>query len=176
MRNILISIKPEYVAKILNGDKTTEIRKTAPKCELPCKVYIYCTKEKSYLDRLVQNHNAFYYTVRELVDFDADDYGLYYDIAGKNGEVVAEFTLKQVDEIKMPTNLSQEFMSRCCLNGSEVMSYLGGNFYKNFYAWHIDDLKIYDEPRELSEFVCRKPLKQPPMDWCYVEENSDVES
>ena len=59
MNSIMISIKPEWVAKILNGDKTIEIRKTMPKCELPCKAYIYCTKEKSYLDRLVQTTMGF---------------------------------------------------------------------------------------------------------------------
>ena len=38
MKNIIISIKPQYVEKILNGEKTIEIRKTMPKYELPCKV------------------------------------------------------------------------------------------------------------------------------------------
>ena len=49
MKNIMISIKPQYVEKILNGEKTIEIRKTMPKCELPCKVYIYCTNGKDIL-------------------------------------------------------------------------------------------------------------------------------
>ena len=43
-KKILISIQPQWVEKILNGEKTIEIRKTMPKCELPVKVYIYCTK------------------------------------------------------------------------------------------------------------------------------------
>lgn len=191
MKNVLISIKPEWVAKILNGDKTIEIRKTRPKCELPCKVYIYCTKEKSYLDRLVQNHNGFYYTVRELVDFDADEYGTYYNIAGKNGEIVAEFTLKRVDTIEIcdPDILingkqcSQPHLEQSSrLKIDKIMNYIGygddhdgwGRDWDKGYAWHIDDLKIYDESRELCEFICRKPLKRPPQSWCYVEENSDV--
>lgn len=37
MKKILISIKPKWTAKILNGEKTLEIRKTAPK-DLPCEV------------------------------------------------------------------------------------------------------------------------------------------
>ena len=40
---VLISIRPEWVRKILNGSKTVEIRKTAPKCGVPFKCYIYCT-------------------------------------------------------------------------------------------------------------------------------------
>lgn len=38
-------------------------------------------------------------------------------------------------------------------------------------------MKIYvdgEMPKSCNECVCRKPLKQPPMDWCYVEEKSDV--
>ena len=42
-KSILISIRPEWVAKILNGKKTIEIRKTMPKCDLPIDVYIYVT-------------------------------------------------------------------------------------------------------------------------------------
>lgn len=44
MKSIIISIRPKWVAKILSGEKTLEIRKTAPKCDLPIDVYIYCTK------------------------------------------------------------------------------------------------------------------------------------
>ena len=207
MKSILISIKPKWVAKILNGDKTIEIRKTMPKCELPCKVYIYCTKEKSYLDRLVQNHNGFYYTVRELVDFDANEYGTYYDIAGKNGEVVAEFTLNRISTIeicdpdilvngKIASQPNLEQSSRLTIN--DIMSYIGyGDDHDGWgnkewsvgYAWHIDNLKIYDEPKELSEFTRmisepfeswhynhREKLKRPPQSWCYVEDNGDVKN
>lgn len=196
MKQILISIQPKWVAKILNGDKTIEIRKTMPKCELPCKVYIYCTKEKSYLDRLVQNHNGFYYTVRELVDFDADEYGTYYDIAGKNEQVVAEFTLNKVVEhkknfIDFEDNECYNFKVCDVKNAGFDTDALSLCDFDNFvewygkgkplYAWHIDNLKIYDEPRELSEFrkdiechccfECRNAkLQNPPQSWCYVME------
>ena len=40
---VLISIRPEWVKKILAGEKTLELRKTKPKLETPFKVYIYCT-------------------------------------------------------------------------------------------------------------------------------------
>ena len=47
------------------------------------------------------------------------------------------------------------------------------------YGWHISDLKIYDQPKQLSEFKgLRKTkfgyapveIKRPPQSWCYVEE------
>ena len=47
-KSILMSIKPQYVAKILNGEKTIEIRKRFPKDYVGW-VYIYCTKGKEKL-------------------------------------------------------------------------------------------------------------------------------
>ncbi len=67
-----------------------------------------------------------------------------------------------------------------CLSSEEVEKYANG---KVVYGWHISDLKIYDKPRELSEFKTSKLRKQdtgfyyvgehltrPPQSWCYVEE------
>ena len=78
MRSIMISIQPKWVEKILNGEKILEIRKSMPKCELPCKVYIYNTKggEKNYHIGCINGKN--------------------YKV-GLNGKVVAEFTLNKVD-------------------------------------------------------------------------------
>lgn len=46
---IIISINPKWVAKILNGEKTIEVRKHFPK-DYKGWVYIYCTKDvKDYL-------------------------------------------------------------------------------------------------------------------------------
>ena len=41
---VLISIRPEWCEKIINGQKTIEERKTRPKMNPPFKCYIYCTK------------------------------------------------------------------------------------------------------------------------------------
>lgn len=43
MKSILLSIKPKYVELIASGEKTIEVRKTAPQ-EVPFKCYIYETK------------------------------------------------------------------------------------------------------------------------------------
>ena len=47
MKAVLISTQPKWVEKIASGQKTIEVRKTAP--EVPFKAYIYCTKQKPYL-------------------------------------------------------------------------------------------------------------------------------
>lgn len=41
---VLMSIKREWVERILSGEKTIEIRKTSPRERLPLKIYIYETK------------------------------------------------------------------------------------------------------------------------------------
>lgn len=52
MKSVLIAIRPKWVEKITSGEKTIEVRKTAPK-EVPFKAYIYCCKGN--------NGNACYY-------------------------------------------------------------------------------------------------------------------
>lgn len=165
MKKILISIKPEYVAKILNREKIIEIRKTMPKCELPCKVYIYCTKDTKRVlagTPIIKNSwkcwNRCEWNKQKKKDC---GYGKY------NGKIIAEFTLNEVETIeKNQVYNASVVRHNACLNIMQLHDYIKG---KRFHAWHIDDLKIYDEPRELSEFVCRKPLKRPPQSWCYVE-------
>ena len=46
-----------------------------------------------------------------------------------------------------------KFLKRSCLTFNEVRKYIGETFFDiPFYGWHITDLKIYDKPKELSEF------------------------
>lgn len=42
-RAVLISIRPEWVEKILDGEKALEVRKNRPNMEPPFKYFIYCT-------------------------------------------------------------------------------------------------------------------------------------
>lgn len=194
---IMISIKPKWVAKILNGQKTIEIRKTMPKCDLPIDVYIYCTKDKKgylteYLNKETNKH-LFY----------------SYDLGkpnGLNGKVVAKFTLNKVEEIELNRNHFvneqystdeldyKELLEQSCLTYKELDDYLQCEVG---YAWHISNLVIFDRPKELSEFrktntVSLKELQQfglpynekmykdmmtkgkflltkAPQSWCYVE-------
>ena len=43
MKSVLISIRPQWCEKIASGEKTIEVRKTAPK-KVPFKCYIYMTQ------------------------------------------------------------------------------------------------------------------------------------
>ena len=148
----MISIQPQWVSKILNKEKLVEIRKTMPKCELPCKVYIYCTKQKRKNEFITKSEMFGWIMGRETTFYNR---AKEYDA---NGKVVAEFTLNKVDTLErdlndwLPKNrydISNDLLKNINLNQEQLWNYGQG---KILYAWHIDDLKIYDKPKELSEF------------------------
>lgn len=175
----MISIQPQWVEKILNGEKTIEIRKTMPKCELPCKVYVYCTQAKNVKENIWKVIDP----LNQIKPFYSLDYfGSHKNIA-LNGKVVAEFTLNNIETIeKHQVYNASVVRHNACLNIMQLHDYIKG---KRFHAWHIDNLKIYNTPKELSEFthnvpdytngvlmysIKKEPLKRPPQSWCYVEE------
>lgn len=195
MKSIMISIKPEWVAKILNGEKILEIRKSMPKCELPCKVYIYETKGKiligEHFERSKSKENLYFGGKAKYIT--KKDY--YF---GK-GKIVAEFTLNKIDLLidcgfgihYVDTNyndLDLDYLTiNSCLTDEKIYLYLGlrknSGYYNDGYAWHIDDLKIYDKPKNLNKFstilhrmkgkesrFTSHLLQRPPQSWCYVEE------
>lgn len=146
MKSVLISIRPQWVEKIANGEKTIEVRKTAPK-EVPFKCYIYCSKDNANEIVLLKNYkNRFIFGDYRNAD------GHFYTIA--NGKVIGEFICNNVDKYTFShyeaeyrvTHVEQDAM---CLNQPELIRYGKG---ETLYGWHISDLKIYDKPKELSEF------------------------
>lgn len=73
-----------------------------------------------------------------------------------------------MSEDKQPKHTTDRFADivdceTTCMTPQDFLNYGKGDV---LYGWHISDLKIYDEPKELSEFG----LKRPPRGWCYVEE------
>lgn len=157
MKSVLISIRPQWCEKIASGKKTIEVRKSAPK-EVPFKAYIYCTKDKPYLYRVDDDNNfELTNTLRPKTD------GYVKDYNEQNGKVIGEFICDKVYLIKNQGDrfvvaneeqgVTNEIARQSCLDYDDMVGYLGN---KDGYGWHIADLKIYDKPKELSEF--RKPL------------------
>lgn len=99
-RAVLISIQSEWVDKILSREKINEVRKTIPKCKLPCKVYIYCTKPKKpyYARGCFVSSNEFLFKHKNNIWLSNIFHGLE-NADYLNGKVVAEFTLNKVDKI-----------------------------------------------------------------------------
>lgn len=155
MKAVLMSIRPEWCEKILNGEKTVEIRKSCPAHGTPFKAYIYCTLAGS--DSLFMN-------------------ALNRDVAAwnrggwpeKKGRVIGEFTCKKITGLThvgetgswKPASLyvmapgsyykpADELLKAACMSKETAEKYLKG---RDGYGWHISDLKIYDKPIELDEF------------------------
>ena len=182
MKAVMISIKPKYVALIANGQKTIEVQKTRPKINTPFKCYIYCTKG----DNLWLTQKG----VKSKTE-----------LAGylMNGKVIGEFVCDWITEINPHCDMDgcvnqyihgyPAILGDDCLSFNEMKAYLGN---KKGYDWHISDLVIYDEPKEVGEFVrpcdrfldcitckrlvrndylsCDNKIIRPPKSWCYVEE------
>ncbi len=185
MKSILISIKPEWVEKILNGEKTIEVRKTAPKCGLPVEVYIYCAKNKLHYrsGALVFNKDDCFkrsvdgtYKYGDSVELMGYSPDYPYDENNfLNGKVVAKFTLRKVEDVlhvewpylcntlmsdyRTKSLIPSKFYDAACLSPLEIVRY--GNIGKPLFAWHISDLEIFDRPRGLCEFHTNVK-KEPP--------------
>lgn len=165
---VLISVRPKWCENIASGEKTIEVRKTRPKLKTPFKCYIYCTRGN-----------------------DANR------LRGAQGKIIGEFTCDAITRVNIcgfwndSGKQLDNWLKETCLTSEELCNYLGE---KAGYGWHISNLKIYDTPRELSEFRKACPnswycescamywenngtcgneslqIKSAPQNWCYVEE------
>lgn len=173
MKAVLLSIQPKWCKLIASGEKTIEVRKTAPKLETPFKCYIYCTQG-----------NTLYRSNRdgEIRLYHRKAQQSFHHHTIMNGKVVGEFICDYTTEIKVFDNGSiqdRNFynLSHSCVPYNEMASYIGNG--KQGYGWHISNLVIYDKPKEISEFTGLRKTKfglepyqmyRAPQSWCYVEE------
>lgn len=144
MKSVLISIKPKWCELIASGEKTIEVRKKSPKIETPFKCYIYQTmmvynsvskKHDGLRPHLVPGKVIGVFVCDKIYDIEP-----HYDTPNFCNQYVCGWKAGDDDD---------------CLSFSDLNTYLGG---EHGYGWHISDLKIYDKPKELSEF------------WAYNEE------
>ena len=157
--SILQSIKPQYCELIASGKKTIEVRKTKPKCELPVKVYIYCTKDKEifYQSRYTKKFTVYkpkFYKDTEIL-LRQNGHTVF------NGKVIGEYVCDEIEECRFDYLHEPPFqnikcylisdgdLKQTCLTYEELNNYGNG---KPLYLWHISNLVIYDKPKELSEF------------------------
>lgn len=198
-KSVMLSIRPKWVEKIANGEKTIEVRKNRPKLETPFKCYIYCTKAEERLLTILKDGDENYgETYHGKPVFIKTETVSACDMWGKRQKVIGEFVCDcisplhniRTDDWKRLAgglhNIEKELVNQACLTEAQLHTYAGR---KNCFAWHISNLKIYDTPKELSEFsrpfencidkVCDEfgcascenggHIKRPPQSWCYVE-------
>lgn len=189
MKAVLISIRPKWCEKIVNGEKTIEVRKTRPKLNPPFKVYIYCTQGG---DRLWLRDAAWRESWKNApISFlcNAESCG---GMSLGNGSVIGEFVCDRIYQYSSADHLygvdiSHKDMARqSCLTRKQIEAYElknapeEGYGYFGVFGWHISGLKVYDKPRELGSFTGLRDTKfgaapydirRAPQSWCYVEEH-----
>lgn len=158
---VLISIRPEWCEKIVNGEKTIEVRKTRPKLETPFKCYIYCTK--GYLSYPVGNGmvchlNGGMEVIGEFVCCDIHHYKSEFWDDETHEQILDEYEPADFNEYgeyeyaTIAENGEENWLcKKSCLSWDELRKYVGAGI-RDFYGWHISDLVIYDKPMALSEF------------------------
>ena len=152
---VMISIRPKWVEKIARSEKIIEVRKTSPKLETPFKCYIYCTKAQNPVLVALQNleDSPVIMTcgtgTRRYPVEDATWARLL------NGTVCGEFVCDSIETHDLPypayqSEVPSALLENACLSYTDLHRYVGSG--GRFYGWNITNLKIYDEPKKMSEF------------------------
>ena len=141
-KGIMISIKPEFCVKIMNKEKTIELRKNKVLAhaiqELINKngyaeIYAYCSKNK----RLIYNQLS--------------------------GKVLFKFRCYNVKTIR-PSTCDDMYFKSYGLYTHQINNYLNNNVGFEIY---ISNLEIFNIPKNLIEFGIIKA----PQNFCYINTN-----
>lgn len=170
MREILMSIRPQWCEKIFNGSKKIEVRKSRPYIHTPFKVYVYQTKIRFKVRDWQENFQSMVFTPNGGVE-------------EGNGKVIGWFVC---EGIMRPNDSLRRIAEQSLLTEQELFEYSNG---KTLFGWRITAPKLFDKPKDISEFgwyetkyhfINRgietiieeykkfRPLTRPPQSWCYV--------
>lgn len=199
MKAVLLSIQPKWCEKIARGIKTIEIRKRRLMIDTSFKCFVCNIKDEKVIgefvcDKIDKYISEFYIESKSLLK----RLGVVYEDIRKiciddYGE--EDYLLETSNERDNPDDC--ELLKSACWTFDELKKYVG-NGNNEFYAWHISELKIYDQPKQVSDFYsanrCRHysdgfsgcdtvcsiaennacrcghiQLRRPPQTWQYVE-------
>ena len=172
MKSVLISIQRPHTDNIKALIKKIEVRKNKPNQETPFPCFIYETKTKGGCGKVIGEF-----------------------VCDKVTEYIAYKTQKGSKLCKNPFFYACLPIQEMCLTIEQVEDYGKG---ETLYGWHITELKIYDKPKDLSDFYkpciygeesdvscflcdksgyrpdmhidCFNKVTRPPQSWCYAEE------
>ena len=164
---IIIAIRSLWACKILNGEKSIEVRKglalynvlkRAEEKGEQVEFLMYVTKAKPHL-KTNQSHSTFYFTEDSLSNL--------------NGKVVARFKAK-AEVINYDHNEYEQWFATHSMNEWELYERSGLDYAQlddyltdgQGTALHIEELEIFDKPKTLADYG----LKRAPESWCYAKE------
>ena len=200
MKSILLSIKPKYVELIASGQKTIEVRKTAPQ-EVPFKCYIYESRNGGHRCKHCNEKDSCY-------SYAPKNVGCY----NGSGKVIGWFICDRIEKVNAKCSdygidlFYHDCLTNGCLTEREIEKYFNipedrdlRAMKGNGYVWNISDLKIYGSPKELNEFsrpcsysglcfsckrtsfkkdgnlLCNTKITRPPQSWMHVEDLGEEE-
>lgn len=141
MNAIIMVLTPKECSLLFNGSMSMLVRKSMPKkLSFPFKVYVYQKKHKGGKAIINEVLNSVYGGGKVIGEFVCDKVIKYgYDVIScakfeVNGAYVKE---------------AKRYNAGACLSEEEMYEYSNGN---PLYGWHITAPKLYDTPKELSEF------------------------
>lgn len=183
---ILASLKPYYYYLIGEKKKNIEVRKTALK-NLPQDIAFYMSKDEKSFAKIPKEFQ--------------EKYRKHF------GKIGMRVVCDEAERFSVGSLRSDDIEKLACLSYNEMINYfykpeeLDGKTAKQGFAWHISNLKIYDKPKELSEFrpickfegkdlicnlcpnheyngglffECRRKVTRPPQSYMRVEELKEV--
>lgn len=187
MKAVLMSIHPKWCEKIFAGEKTIEVRKTAPKMETPFKVYVYETRSGGAGAVIGE------FMCGDVTEYEGEfnEDGLYESVSIKHKpddfDEYGEYDYCFVSD----NEEDDEPLEGSCLTWEECRKYLGKGIVE-FVGLHITNAKQYDKPKDIDQFgqYAHKlvenekgelvegervfvPLSRAPQSWCYVEGRDD---
>lgn len=163
---IMLRLNTKKCELISLHKKVMILQKSRPKISPPFKCYIYCTKndmnphwhfderfesETKWSDNIIGE-----FICDEIHCFESEfcegsdcyeDIRLIYEDEDREEE---DFKIITSNEMQEPSNCS--VCKKCQMTFNEIKNYVGTGF-KTFYGWDIYDLKIYDEPKKITDFV-----------------------
>lgn len=149
-KSVLISIQPYYVfliiAKAMGWDipqeKTVEVRKTIPRDkDWNRKAIVYCSKNKKSFAKIPREYQPLMesFLGKVIAEFVCDEIVSFGFTPYNHGEYMVSGDKEK----------KRDVLKESCLSFNDMYEYIGEEFG---YAWHISAIKIYDKPKELSEF------------------------
>ena len=144
---ILASLKPYYYYLIGEKKKNIEVRKSALK-DLPQDIVFYMSKDEKSFAKIPKEFQAKYRehfgkVGMKVVCDKVDEYNFH--------EGLTEF-----NSMGLPSRIYGSYLiftddyKKMCLSYDDVKAY--GN-RKTIYGWYLDNVEVYDKPKELSEFT-----------------------
>lgn len=164
MKSVLISIRPEWCEKIASGEKTMEVRKTAPKLEPPFKVYVYQTKHREHT-------GPTYSDGKVIGEFVCDAIMSHCEMANADmAEYQGRIKREKLFEYANGRELFGWHISDLVIY--ETPKKLGEFAKPDKCPYNIKDECTYTRHcyRAGQTKRCGDYLERPPQSWCYVEE------